>query len=67
MLSASLLNEARTGFTRQKNSIASEYVGSDILNAAVIQALGNVGIPTVPIVSVTGITTASNSGACGVK
>ena len=58
-LSASLLNEARTGYTRQKNSIASEYEGSNILSAAGIQGGNTVGIPTVPIVSVTGITTAT--------
>ena len=58
-LSSALLNEARIGFTRQKNSIASEYAGDNILDAAGIQGVGTVGIPTVPIVSITGITAAS--------
>jgi carboxypeptidase family protein len=56
--SVSFLNEARGGFTRQKNSIASEYDGSNILQAAGIQGLGVVEIPTVPLISIAGITTA---------
>jgi len=57
--SPALLNEARIGFTRQKNSIASEYAGNTILNAAGIEGVATIGIPTVPIISITGITTAS--------
>ena len=57
--SPSLVNEARMGFTRQKNSIRSPYIGSDILNQVGIQGVSTLGIPTVPIMEVSGLTTAN--------
>lgn len=57
--SPSLVNEARMGFTRQKNSINSTFIGSDILNEVGIQGVSTLGIPTVPIMQVSGLTTAN--------
>ncbi len=57
--SPSLVNEARAGFTRQKNSIKSTFVGNDILDQVGIQGVSTVGIPTVPIMEVSGLTTAN--------
>lgn len=56
--SQSLVNELRVGYTRQKNSIRSTFVGSAILNQVGIQGVSTVGIPTVPIIQVSGLTTA---------
>lgn len=53
------LNELRTGFTRQKNSIASAYTGDAILQALGLRGLGTTGIPTVPILTITGLTKAT--------
>ncbi len=55
----SSLNELRFGFTRQKNSIASEYVGDTILQTLGLPDLGTTDVPTVPILTITGLTSAT--------
>jgi hypothetical protein len=59
ILSPNLVNEARIGATRQKNSIRTPYVGSQILSEVGIEGVATTGVPTVPIMSVAGITTAN--------
>jgi hypothetical protein len=59
IFSAQLVNAERMGFTRQKNSIRTPYIGSDILRQVGMQGVSTVGLPTVPEIAISGITTAT--------
>jgi hypothetical protein len=56
LFSASVLNEARTGFTRQRNYYFPSLVGSDIIQQVGIQGVGTTGIHNVPAFNINGIT-----------
>lgn len=56
MFSPSVLNEARTGFTRQRNFYKPSLVGSDIIDAVGIQGVTTKGINNVPAFNITGLT-----------
>jgi hypothetical protein len=57
LFSAAVLNEFRTGFTRQRNYYFPDLVGSDILQRVGIQGVTTTGIHNVPAFNITGITT----------
>ena len=56
LFSASVLNEFRTGFTRQRNYYYPDLIGSDILQQVGIQGVTTTGIHNVPAFNITGIT-----------
>ena len=56
LFSSTLLNEFRTGFTRQRNYYYPDLVGSDILKQVGIQGVTTSGIHNVPAINVTGLT-----------
>ncbi len=57
LFSPAVLNEFRTGFTRQRNYYYPDLVGSDILQQVGIQGVTTTGIHNVPAFNITGITT----------
>jgi hypothetical protein len=56
LFSPSLLNEFRTGFTRQRNYYYPDLVGSDILKQVGITGVSTVGIHNVPAFYIAGLT-----------
>ena len=56
LFNSSLLNEFRTGMTRQRNFYFPELVGSTILQQVGIQGVTTTGIHNVPAFSITGVT-----------
>ncbi len=56
LFSPAVLNEFRTGFTRQRNYYFPDLVGSDILKQVGIQGVTTVGIHNVPAFNITGLT-----------
>src|SRR5579872_1040826 len=56
LFSPSLLNEARTGYTRQRNFYYPDLVGSSILQQLGVQGVSTVGIHDVPAFYITGLT-----------
>ncbi len=56
LFSAGVLNEFRTGFTRQRNYYFPSLIGSDILQQVGIQGVTTTGIHNVPAFNITGIT-----------
>jgi hypothetical protein len=56
VFSPTLLNEARYGFTRQRNRLTSNFIGSNIISQIGMQGVSTVGIPGVPDFEITGIT-----------
>jgi hypothetical protein len=56
LFSAGVLNEFRTGFTRQRNYYYPHLVGSDIIQQVGIQGVTTRGIHNVPAFNITGIT-----------
>lgn len=59
LFTSSLLNEFRTGFTRQRNYYYPDLVGSDIIKAVGIQGVTTTGIHNVPAFNITGLTSTS--------
>jgi len=57
LFSPSVVNEIRTGMTRQRNYYYPDLVGSDILKQIGIQGVTTTGIHNVPAFNITGITT----------
>ena len=56
--SPDLLNELRAGYTRDRNFIQSGVVGSELVQQAGLQGISVSGVPTYPIISVSGVTAA---------
>ena len=56
LFSSSVLNEVRTGFTRQRNFYQPSLVGSDIIKQLGIQGVTTTGIHNVPAFNITGLT-----------
>ncbi|HUQ90933.1 MAG TPA: hypothetical protein VM120_04565, partial [Bryobacteraceae bacterium] len=56
LFSSALLNEFRTGFTRQRNYYYPALIGSDILQQVGIQGVTTKDIHNVPAFNITGIT-----------
>ena len=56
LFTPALLNEFRTGFTRQRNYYFPQLVGSEILKQVGIQGVTTTGIHNVPAFNITGIT-----------
>jgi hypothetical protein len=54
--SPNLINEARTGYGRNRNFFEPHLVGSDILNQIGIQGITTAGLHNIPVFSITGIT-----------
>jgi hypothetical protein len=59
--SPSLLNEFRTGYARNRSILSPTLVGSDILNQIGLQGVPTTGIHDVPVFSITGIQSTSQS------
>jgi hypothetical protein len=57
LFSPSVVNEVRTGMTRQRNYYFPDLVGSDIIQQLGIQGVTTTGIHNVPAFNITGITT----------
>ncbi len=57
LFSPAVLNEARYGFTRQRNAYHTTLIGSDIIKQVGIQGVSTVGIFAVPAFTITGLTT----------
>ena len=60
IFSPSLLNEFRTGFSRDISDVASTLKGDQIISQVGIQGVTNTGIPGQPTLSITGLTGTSS-------
>ena len=54
-LSCMLLNEARTGYARNRNLHFPDLVGSDIVSQIGIEGVGTTGLHDIPVFNITGL------------